>query len=92
MTTVELNPLSETRHKPLFCVSDLHLGDRGPRDCFNVKNREERFMAFLDHVESCNGRLVILGDLFDWWQVAMGASAKATTSQSTVGARRKTAR
>jgi len=51
-----------------FCISDLHLGDRGPRDNFAVGGREDRLFRFLDHVEHEGGRLLILGDLFEWWQ------------------------
>ena len=58
---------------PTYCVSDLHLCDRGPRDNFCYGDREERFYRFLDLVESNHGRLLILGDLFDWWQVPVGA-------------------
>ena len=28
---------------PTFCISDLHLCDRGPRDNFAYNGREERF-------------------------------------------------
>jgi len=59
---------------PIFCVSDLHLCDRGPRDNFCVGGREERFCRFLDHVQKQSGRLFILGDLFDWWQVNLSNS------------------
>ena len=34
-----------------YVVSDLHLCDRGPRDNFSYKGREERFGRFLDKVE-----------------------------------------
>jgi hypothetical protein len=40
----EPKPLDDN-HKPLFCVSDLHMGDSGPQDCFDVKTREARFMS-----------------------------------------------
>ncbi len=56
---------------PIFCVSDLHLGDKGPRDNFEHMNDGKRpceFKRFLDHVEECEGRLLILGDLFELWQ------------------------
>jgi len=62
---------------PTYCVSDLHLCDRGPRDNFSVGEREQRFHRFLDFVESNRGRLLILGDLFDWWQVPVGAAIMA---------------
>ena len=33
---------------PIFVVSDLHLGDNGPRDNFAVGNRPQQFNRFLD--------------------------------------------
>ncbi len=61
----------------IFCVSDLHLCDRGYRDNFAVEGREVRFHKFLDYVESEGGLLYILGDLFDWWQVNLSRSIRA---------------
>lgn len=60
-----------------FAVSDLHAADRGPRDNFCYDGREDRFNKFLDFVENNKGRLLILGDLFDWWQVPVGPSVMA---------------
>lgn len=57
--------------KPHFCVSDLHMGDKGPRDNFAWMSggwREQEFNNFLDYVESEDGELTILGDLFELWQ------------------------
>lgn len=62
---------------PIFCVSDLHLCDRGYRDNFAVEGREARFCKFLDYVEAENGLLYVLGDLFDWWQVNLSRSIRA---------------
>ena len=62
---------------PIFAISDLHLCDRGPRDNFAFNGREERFYNFLKMVEEAKSRLLILGDLFDFWQVNMGASINA---------------
>jgi len=53
---------------PIYCVSDLHLGDGGPRDNFAVGDRMKQFLAFLDYVEERDGRLILLGDLFEFWQ------------------------
>jgi len=53
---------------PVYCVSDLHLGDGGPRDNFAVSDKMKQFLAFLDYVEEQKGRLIILGDLFEFWQ------------------------
>jgi UDP-2,3-diacylglucosamine pyrophosphatase LpxH len=54
--------------RPIFVISDLHMGDGGPRDNFAFGDREKHLLAFLDHVEKSNGRLVICGDLFELWQ------------------------
>ena len=62
---------------PIFAISDLHLCDRGPRDNFAFNGREERLGAFLDMVDREQGRLLILGDLFDFWQVNLGTAVVA---------------
>ncbi len=58
--------------RDLYVISDLHLGDGGLRDNFELKGRPARFAAFLDHVEAERGRLLILGDLFEFWQANLG--------------------
>ena len=60
-----------------FCISDTHLADRGPRDNFMVGDRLESLYRFLGYVKRQDGRLLILGDLFEWWQVSIGTSVKA---------------
>ena len=62
---------------PIFCVSDLHLCDRGYRDNFAVEGREARFYKFLDYVEAESGQLYVLGDLFDFWQANMSRAVTA---------------
>jgi UDP-2,3-diacylglucosamine pyrophosphatase LpxH len=60
-------------NNPIFVISDLHLGNCGPRDNFNIDNkREEKLLKFLDYVDDNNGELFILGDLFEFWQTNMG--------------------
>ncbi|KKL13850.1 hypothetical protein LCGC14_2521650 [marine sediment metagenome] len=54
--------------KPIFAISDLHLGDGGPRDNFAYGSCEKQFLAFLDYVECACGQLVIVGDFFELWQ------------------------
>ncbi len=57
--------------RPIFVVSDLHMGDEGPRDNFahmSGGNREQEFHHFLDYVADEGGELYILGDLFELWQ------------------------
>lgn len=56
---------------PIFVVSDLHLGDGGPRDNFahmDGGKRQQQFEQFLDYVECQGGQLFIAGDLFELWQ------------------------
>ena len=62
---------------PIFCVSDLHLCDRGYRDNFAVEGREARFYKFLDYVDAERGQLYVLGDLFDFWQANMSRAVVA---------------
>lgn len=56
----------------IFVISDLHIGDQGPRDNFHHMaggNREWEFNNFLDYVERHDGyQLIIAGDLFELWQ------------------------
>ena len=52
----------------IYVVSDLHMGDGGPRDNFAYGSHEKDFLTFLDMVEDNHGRLVICGDLFELWQ------------------------
>ncbi len=52
----------------VYAISDLHMGDGGPRDNFAYGDREDRIQLFLDFVEDNHGRLVICGDLFELWQ------------------------
>lgn len=63
--------------KPIFIVSDLHLGDGGSRDNFAVGNRAAQFEQFLGFVRDQDGQLIILGDLFEFWQVSLGRALLA---------------
>jgi UDP-2,3-diacylglucosamine pyrophosphatase LpxH len=49
----------------VFVVSDLHMGDRSPKDNLCLANREAMFNQFLDYVTDQRGQLIILGDLFE---------------------------
>lgn len=55
--------------KDLFVISDLHIGDGGPRDLFSVGGRAEAFRAFVEDVLGRGAELFVLGDLFELWQV-----------------------
>ena len=57
----------------IFVISDLHIGDGGPRDNFGHAHstRPEQLVAFLDYVEHEKGELIILGDLLEFWQSSL---------------------
>ena len=59
----------------IFCVSDLHLGDRGCRDNFAVGDREKKLDKFLDYVGG--NQVLILGDLIDCWTTNMSRAYHA---------------
>lgn len=61
-------PTQSAEPGPLYAISDLHMGDGGPRDNFAYGTHEKELLAFLDMVEDKRGRLVICGDLFELWQ------------------------
>ncbi len=56
------------QHKPIFVVSDLHLGSGGRRDNFATYRKEKQFFDFLDFVAKNDGELIITGDLVDMWR------------------------
>jgi UDP-2,3-diacylglucosamine pyrophosphatase LpxH len=56
----------------IIVVSDLHMGDGGPRDNFSADHKEYQFNLFLDFVENRNAQLFIMGDLFEFWQANIG--------------------
>lgn len=75
-----LNP-----ERDIFLISDLHLGDRGKRDNFFLPGKDQKenkvdrlalFESFLKMVKKRNGQLVILGDLFEFWQANIGEVIK----------------
>lgn len=68
------DPQPQPKLRPIYAVSDLHLGDGSARDNFahmSEGHRQEEFESFLDFVEGHNGQLLILGDLFELWQSNM---------------------
>jgi UDP-2,3-diacylglucosamine pyrophosphatase LpxH len=60
-----------TDNHSIFVISDLHMGDGGVRDNFPLNNREAELDAFLEFVAGQQGELIILGDLFEFWQMNM---------------------
>ncbi|MFC1765203.1 hypothetical protein ACFL6U_24415 [Planctomycetota bacterium] len=62
-----LGPGSE--HRPLFVLSDLHLGDG--RTAFARLGKEFDLFRFLDYVVRENGHLIVLGDLLELWRFSL---------------------
>ncbi|NQT26168.1 UDP-2,3-diacylglucosamine diphosphatase [candidate division KSB1 bacterium] len=54
----------DPNHKPIFFISDAHLGLSSETD---DKRREKQLLAFFDHVRVTGHQLYIVGDLFDFW-------------------------
>lgn len=55
----------------IYAISDLHLGDGGPRD--NSVANLPALNTFLDYVQDMGGRLIICGDMFEFWQANLSA-------------------
>lgn len=58
--------------REIIILSDLHMGDGGPRDNFAFDQKERDLNNFLDHVDRLGAEIFILGDLFDFWQANIG--------------------
>lgn len=58
--------------RDIIIVSDLHIGDGGPRDNFAADGKADKFNRFLDYVTAEGTELFILGDLFEFWQANIG--------------------
>lgn len=56
----------------IYCISDLHIGNKGCRDNFHCNNLEGPFLSFVNYVRSQGAELMILGDLFDFWLNSVG--------------------
>ena len=76
MKTDQLNT-----QKNIFVISDLHIGDHSKRDNFfsvpngqkyDSKTRYKLLIQFLKFVKNQDGQLIILGDLFEFWQANIG--------------------
>ena len=55
----------------IYVISDLHLGDGGPRDNFAVGDRRDQLSLFMDYVRKAGGEIIVLGDLFEFWQSSL---------------------
>jgi UDP-2,3-diacylglucosamine pyrophosphatase LpxH len=62
--------------KPLFVISDLHIGNGGPRDTLDNLDKRHLIDSFLNHVQMENGELVILGDMIDLWRFGLSSVVK----------------
>lgn len=52
--------------KPVYFISDIHLGAPALSKDFETKRRKE-VLRFLDEVVGNGSRLIVVGDLFDFW-------------------------
>ncbi len=67
MTDVSKHLCSMTGRR-LYVISDLHMGDGSSRDNLVKGNKSILLQRFLDEVETQDGMLVVLGDLFELWR------------------------
>ncbi len=57
-------------NKPVFVISDLHMGNGSRLDQFRRAGAEPLLLRFLDHVTDQQGTLIIAGDLLELWRFA----------------------
>lgn len=57
-----------TQDKPVFVISDLHIGNGSYLDQFTRARAEPLLLKFLDYVAEQQGQLMILGDLMELWR------------------------
>lgn len=63
--------------RPLFVISDLHLGSGSLRDVFSDPTKKRLLFEFLRMVEQEDGRLIVLGDLLDLWRFNLKGIVRA---------------
>jgi UDP-2,3-diacylglucosamine pyrophosphatase LpxH len=54
--------------RPIFVISDLHIGDGSRGDSLEVADRGEQLDSFLEYTRRNKAELVIAGDLFELWR------------------------
>lgn len=59
-----LPPLQLASTNKVYVASDLHLG---APDAATSRQREQRFVRWLDTIKADAGALILLGDVFDFW-------------------------
>ncbi|MFC1691511.1 metallophosphoesterase family protein [Nanoarchaeota archaeon] len=69
MILAEFKLSKSVSNKPIYIVSDLHIGSGLGDDDF--KHNQWSFRKFLDHVKSTKGILILNGDIFELWQTHM---------------------
>jgi hypothetical protein len=77
--------------RPIWFVSDLHLGDATPSDVFFGKDRH--LIALVERVERDDGVLVIVGDAIDFhqaWSLTRVLRAHQSSSARSRGSRAST--
>ena len=50
--------------KPIYFISDAHLGSRALE---HTRTQERRLVRFLDEIKTKAGAVYMLGDMFDFW-------------------------
>ena len=64
-------PLLDTKNEKYFIISDLHLGDGRGAD--NFHENEETLETALEHYQECGYKLILLGDIEEFWQFEMSS-------------------
>ena len=62
---------------PTFCISDLHYATAAPATTSPTTAAKSGSASSSSSWSEAQGRLLILGDLLDWWQVPVGAAISA---------------
>ena len=58
-------------NKPIFVISDLHMGNGSSLDQFKRAGAEQLFLDFLDYVTGQEGQLIVAGDLLELWRFSL---------------------
>lgn len=61
-----------TTDRPVFVISDLHIGNGSYLDQFRRAGAEPLLLRFLDYVAEEGGQLMINGDLLELWRFPVG--------------------
>ena len=64
-------PLLDTNNEKYFIISDIHLGDGRGAD--NFRENEETLETALKHYQEGGYKLILLGDIEEFWQFEMAS-------------------